>query len=52
MRYRVERERTDHGYGDGWVILDEHGELVRWCIAWHLAMIGACHLAREATAVS
>ena len=32
MKYRIERERTDHGYGAGWVVLDPTGEAVHTCL--------------------
>lgn len=45
MRHRVERERTDNGFGPGWVVLDEHGAVVWVDATWRAAFIGACLLA-------
>lgn len=41
MKYRVERERTDNGYGPGWVVLDAHGNAVRVWHSWRLALASA-----------
>jgi len=38
MKHRIERERTDHGYGAGWVVLDASGEAVHTCLTWRGAL--------------
>jgi len=49
MRYRVERERLDHGYGFGWVILDEHGDVQGRRLTQPTAFTAALLLATVAT---
>lgn len=40
-KYRVERVRTDNGYGPGWVVLDHRGEAIREWHSWKLALASA-----------
>lgn len=44
MRFRVERTRTDTGYGEGWVVLDEYGDLCAEGSTWLWAMTAAWFL--------
>lgn len=46
MKYRVERVRTDHGFGTGWVVLDEFGDLASVQTHWVHAVAVALLLAR------
>lgn len=48
IKYRVERERNDHGYGRGWVVLDYRGELVSTHLAHDWALWYAVRLANLA----
>lgn len=38
MKLRIERTRTDTGYGDGWVVLNDHGSVV-WSSNSHAGCI-------------
>lgn len=44
-RYRVERERTDHGYGPTWVVLTPKGHVCIVTTSWSDAFESADWLA-------
>lgn len=41
MKFRVERERTDHGYGEGWCVMDPEGVVLMTRTSWSAALLWA-----------
>jgi hypothetical protein len=53
VKYRVERERTDHGYGKYWIVMNDEGDVVWPCApSWRRAMHTALQLAGWKRAVA
>ena len=46
MKYRVERERRDHGYGNQWAVLDPQGNVIELWGTWSTAYLIARALAK------
>lgn len=46
MKYRVERERTDAGFGPGWVVMTDTGIVVQREATWPEALGWAIWLRR------
>lgn len=52
MKCRVERCRTDNGYGPGWVVLDWTGDVVWHSETWEFAMFGAFVVVSQRAGIS